>query len=57
MPFVSFYVPDDLLELARSTGFREDQHVTGTMLNDRYLAGGTDGLETSRGEELLLAMT
>jgi hypothetical protein len=31
--------------------------VSATMLNQRYFAGRTDGLQTFRGEELLVATT
>jgi methyltransferase (TIGR00027 family) len=56
-PFVSFYTPDELLALALEVGFRDAQHVSASMLNERYFAGRTDGLRTARGEELLIAMT
>jgi methyltransferase (TIGR00027 family) len=54
-PFISFYVPDDMLALAREAGFSDVQHVSSPMLNQRYFAGRTDGLGTARGEELLVA--
>jgi methyltransferase (TIGR00027 family) len=57
MPFISFYTPEEMLALARDAGFRDAQHVSATMLNQRYFAGRTDGLRTSRGEELLRATT
>jgi methyltransferase (TIGR00027 family) len=57
MPFISFYTPDELLELALHAGYRDAQHISSTMLNERYFAGRTDGLQTSRGEELLVATT
>jgi methyltransferase (TIGR00027 family) len=56
-PFISFYSPDEMLELACSTGFVDCQHVSAAMLNERYFAGRTDGLQTLRGEELLIATT
>jgi methyltransferase (TIGR00027 family) len=54
-PFVSFYTPDELLALARGAGFRDAQHVSSSMLNERYFAGRAGGLRTGRGEELLVA--
>jgi methyltransferase (TIGR00027 family) len=57
MPFISFYTPEEILGLARHAGFRDAQHVSAAMLNERYFAGRTDGLRTPRGEELLLATT
>jgi methyltransferase (TIGR00027 family) len=56
-PFISFYTPDEMLALARATGFRDAQHVSATTLNERYFAGRTDGLRMSKGEELLVATT
>jgi methyltransferase (TIGR00027 family) len=56
-PFISFYRPDEMVELARHAGFRDAQHVSAAMLNERYFAGRTDGLQTLRGEELLVATT
>jgi len=56
-PFISFYTPDEMLELARRAGFKEVQHVSAPLLNQRYFAGRTDGLHMSKGEELLVATT
>ncbi len=56
-PFLSLYTPDDMLALARDAGFRDAQHVSADTFNERYFAGRTDGLRTSRGEELLVATT
>ena len=56
-PFVSFYAPEEMLTLAREAGFRDAEHVSATQLNERYFAGRTDGLQTFRGEELLVATT
>ena len=56
-PFVSFYTPDTMRALAESAGFRRAEHVSADVLNERYFAGRTDGLRTSRGEELLVATT
>jgi methyltransferase (TIGR00027 family) len=56
-PFISFYTPDEILALARDAGFRDVQHVSAAMLNERYFADRTDDLRLSRGEELLVATT
>lgn len=56
-PFISFYSPDEMLELARATGFVDGTHVSAATLNERYFADRTDGLGTLRGEELLIATT
>jgi methyltransferase (TIGR00027 family) len=56
-PFVSFYSPQEMLELARTAGFREARHVSTADLTDRYFAGRTDGLRPSSGEGLIVART
>jgi methyltransferase (TIGR00027 family) len=56
-PFISFYAPDEMLDLARAAGFRDVRHISSTALADRYFAGRSDGLRPSTGEDLLLATT
>jgi methyltransferase (TIGR00027 family) len=56
-PFISFFAPPDMLALAREAGFKDAQHVSAALLNQRYFAGRPDGLRTSSGEDLLLATT
>jgi methyltransferase (TIGR00027 family) len=56
-PFISFYTPTEMLELARAAGFRQAEHVPGASLAERYFADRTDGLRPSTGEDLLLATT
>jgi methyltransferase (TIGR00027 family) len=56
-PFISFYTPEEMLELARNVGFTDARHVSAPLLNQRYFAGRSDGLQMSKGEELLVATT
>jgi O-methyltransferase involved in polyketide biosynthesis len=56
-PFISFFTPQEFLDLARSAGFSEVRHVSGRDLNDRYFAGRPDGLRVSTGEDFLVATT
>ncbi|MGY1435501.1 class I SAM-dependent methyltransferase [Streptomyces reniochalinae] len=56
-PFVSFYTPPEMLELARECGIAEARHLAGTSLAERYFAGRADGLRPSSGEDWLLATT
>ncbi|WP_262698641.1 MULTISPECIES: class I SAM-dependent methyltransferase [Streptomyces] len=56
-PFISFYTPPEMLELARGAGFKDVRHVPGASLAERYFADRTDGLRPSSGEDLLLATT
>jgi methyltransferase (TIGR00027 family) len=54
-PFISFFTPQEFLDLARSAGFSDVRHVSGHDLNDRYFAGRPDGLRMSTGEDFLVA--
>jgi methyltransferase (TIGR00027 family) len=57
-PFISFFMPEEILALARESGFREARHVPAAMLTQRYFAGRTDGLRPpNNAEELLVART
>jgi methyltransferase (TIGR00027 family) len=57
-PFISFFAPAEMLEMARQAGFREVQHVSAAILARRYFAGRTDGLRPpNHSEELLVAKT
>ena len=56
-PFLSFFAPQEFLDLARSAGFTDVRHVSGRDLNERYFAGRTDGLRMSTGEDFLIATT
>ena len=57
-PFISFFMPAEMLALARDAGFREVQHVSAAALAQRYFAGRTDGLRPpNNAEELLVATT
>jgi len=56
-PFASLFTPTDMLALARESGFKEVQHLSGTGLAQRYFSGRTDGLRPSSGEDFLVATT
>ncbi|MGW3208545.1 class I SAM-dependent methyltransferase [Streptomyces sp. NPDC001135] len=56
-PFLSFYTPREMLDLAREAGFADARHVSGASHAERYFAGRADGLRPSTGEDLLLART
>jgi methyltransferase (TIGR00027 family) len=56
-PFISFFSPAEIVELARQAGFTSVRHVSAAELNERYFRGRTDGLRTSSGEELLVVFT
>jgi len=57
-PFISFFMPDEILALAREAGFREVEHVSAESLSERYFANRKDGLRPPKNaEELLVART
>jgi methyltransferase (TIGR00027 family) len=57
-PFISFFRPDEMLDLAQAAGFRKVEHVSAASLAERYFAGRTDGLRPPyNSEELLVAST
>ncbi len=57
-PFISFFMPDEMLALAGEAGFREARHVSAALLAERYFADRTDGLRPpNNAEELLIATT
>jgi methyltransferase (TIGR00027 family) len=56
-PFVSFFTPDEMAELAREAGFKTVETISRNDLVRRYFAGRTDGLSPASGEEFLLAAT
>jgi O-methyltransferase involved in polyketide biosynthesis len=57
-PFISFFTPPEMLDLARGAGFREVRHVSALDLGLRYFADRTDGLRPpANSEELLVAIS
>lgn len=56
-PFVSFFTPDEILALARETGFKEAKTISTKDLEQLYFAGRTDHLLPASGEVFLLATT
>ena len=57
-PFISFFTPTEMLDLARESGFKEVRHVSGAQLAKLYFSERTDGLRPpDNGEELLVAAT
>jgi methyltransferase (TIGR00027 family) len=57
-PWLSFFRPDELLDLARDAGFVRVEHVSADALSARYFANRSDGLRLpSNTEELLVAST
>jgi methyltransferase (TIGR00027 family) len=56
-PFISYYAPDEILAMARDSGFKTARHVSAADYTQRYFADRTDGLRPFTTEELLVAAT
>lgn len=56
-PFVSFFTPHEILDLARETGFKEAKTISTSELEQLYFSGRTDNLTPASGEVFLLATT
>lgn len=54
-PFVSFFRPEEMLQMARAAGFSQAEHISREEIIRRYFAGRSDGLKPSSGEEFLIA--
>jgi len=55
-PFISFFRPPEILEMARDAGFGTAEHVSAQTLTQRYFAARPDGLRPpANAEELLIA--
>jgi methyltransferase (TIGR00027 family) len=56
-PFISFFTPTEMLDLARQAGFKEARHVSAATLTERYFRDRTDDLHPpNNSEELLVAV-
>lgn len=57
-PFISFFLPAEIMAMAREAGFREARHVSAADLAERYFKDRPDGLRPPpNSEELLIATT
>ena len=57
-PFISFFRPNEILELAKEAGFKKAQHISANDLAAKYFSGRSDGLRPpANAEELLVATT
>ncbi len=54
-PFLSFFSPQEMVELVRSSGIGDASHVSAAELTERYFSGRTDGLRPSSSEEIVVA--
>ncbi|MGF6932585.1 methyltransferase (TIGR00027 family) [Paraburkholderia sp. UCT70] len=57
-PFISFFMPQQMIAMAHEAGFDDARHVSAADLTQRYFAARTDGLRPpGNAEELLVANT
>jgi methyltransferase (TIGR00027 family) len=56
-PFISYFVPEAMMNLARDAGFKDVAHVSAEALGQRYFAGRRDGLYPARNTEELLVVS
>lgn len=56
-PFIGFYAPEEMLQMAREAGFKTVRHVSSADLAELYFSGRTDGLRPSSFEQILVATT
>jgi len=56
-PFISFFTPEEMLQLAYDCRFKEAHRVSPANLIERYFANRTDDLRPASSEELVVAMT
>jgi methyltransferase (TIGR00027 family) len=57
-PFISFFTPAEMLQLARDAGFEQVSHTSAAALTERYFSGRQDGLALpNNSEEILVART
>jgi len=54
-PFISFFAPQEMLQLAEAAGFKSARRVSAADLAQRYFDGRPDGLRPSSSEEILVA--
>jgi methyltransferase (TIGR00027 family) len=56
-PWMSFFTPEQMLEMADAAGLVDARHVPGSALAERYFTDRADDLRPARGEDFLLATT
>ena len=54
-PFISFFSPDDILNLASEAGFKEQKTISTQDMIQYYFMNRTDNLLPASGEVFLLA--
>jgi len=56
-PFISYFTPKEMLDLAHEAGFKNHENITSADLDTRYFGERTDKLSPASGEVFLIATT
>lgn len=56
-PFISYFMPDEIMAMAREAGFNNVEHISAAALGERYFAGRPDGLRPPNNTEEILVAT
>ena len=56
-PFISYFSPDEMLDLARKSGFKTPENIMSADLYERYFINRSDKLSPASGEVFLIAKT
>ncbi len=56
-PFISYFTPDEMLNLAREAGFKTPENITAADLYKRYFRERSDKLSPASGEVFLVSRT
>jgi len=56
-PFVSFFAPDEILDMAKNAGFKSSKTISTRDMEQSYFKDRTDGLLPASGEVFLVATT
>ncbi|MGN6645170.1 MAG: class I SAM-dependent methyltransferase [Cytophaga sp.] len=54
-PFVSFFTPEEIIQLAVDAGFKNNTTISTKDMQNRYFADRTDGLQPAGGEVFLVS--
>jgi len=54
-PFISYYTPEEIMDLARQAGFNEVEVISKADLVERYFSRRADDFEPASGEDILVA--
>lgn len=54
-PFLSLFSPNDIISLAKKSGFKEANYVSGKDIYEKYFSKRTDGLRAGNAEAFLVA--